>query len=185
MAKFEKPARNRDVVFEEDYEDDLEPELSVSVAARTSEKTGLAALCSQFGDALLAGEDFESMMRAILNRAFDLIPAQRGSICLCGEQPHQLLPVVSRRGPAAVPISISSSITQKVLQEERAILVMDAGEDSLLGMAESIAAMNIQSVMCAPMYHNGVVQGLIYLDTVTSRRRFFVGDSSRNPTSNC
>ena len=161
-----------DVVFEDNDESDLELDVSVNVAERTDEQEGIAALCSRLGDALLVGDDLESMMRELLNRAFDLIPAQRGSICVYDEERKTLSPVVSRRGPAAVPISISRSITEQVIEENRAILVTDAGDDDRFSAAESIMAMNIHSVMCAPMYHHGVVRGLVYLDTMSNEDGF-------------
>ncbi len=161
-----------DVVFEDKGESELELDLSVNVAERTDERQGFAALCSRLGDALLVGDGLESMMRELLNRAFDLIPAQRGSICVYDAERQSLVPVVSRRGPAAAPISISRSITDQVIDEKRALLVTDAGDDDRFSASESIMAMNIHSVMCAPMYHHGVVEGLIYLDTVSNEGGF-------------
>lgn len=161
-----------DVVFERDDDADIEMEMSVNVEARTNEGSGFAALCSQLGDAMLAGDELSAMLRELLNRAFDLIPAQRGSICLYDRAADRLTPVVSRRGPAEVPIGISRTITNQVLKEKRAVLVMDAGSDASLEAAESIASMRIQSVLCAPMYHKGAVEGLIYLDTVPAEGGF-------------
>ncbi len=164
-----------DVVFEDLDDEDVDLDLSVNVMARTSEETSFASLCGQLGDALLAGNDLESMLRALLNRAFELVPAQRGSICLWNPETEELSPIVSRRGPAPAPISISRTITEKVLTENQAILVTDTGDDSVLASSESIAAMSIQSVMCAPMYHNGTVRGFIYLDTIAPEGGFLGG----------
>lgn len=169
MKKSEDKA---DVVIRDETSETMELEFSIDVAQRTTEGTGFAALCSQLGDALLVGDDLETMMKVLLDRAFELTAAQRGSICLYDEKSHELTPVISRRGPAAVPINISRTITEQVLQQKTALLVMDAGSDNQLGAAESIAAMNIQSVICAPLYHSGLVKGLIYLDMVASESGF-------------
>ncbi|MCA9071229.1 MAG: GAF domain-containing protein, partial [Planctomycetaceae bacterium] len=165
-----------DVVFRDKTRESLELEVSIDVALRTTEGTGFAALCSQLGDALLVGDDLECMLKVLLDRAFELTSAQRGSICLYDAKSRQLTPVVSRRGPATVPIKISRTITKQVLEQKNALLVMDAGSDEELEASESIEAMNIHSVMCAPLYHSGNVQGLIYLDMVASEGGFIKDD---------
>ena len=167
-----KSENGSDVIVEDLDDEDMDLDVSVNVEQRTAEGLSFAALCSQLGDALLAGGDLESMLRSLLNQTFDLVPAQRGSICLYDAEAGQLTPVVSRRGPTAAPISISRTITEKVLNDKEGVLVSDTEEGSLVADAESISAMSIKSVMCAPLYHNGIVRGFIYVDTVAAEDGF-------------
>lgn len=164
---------SQDVVFEGAATDDeVEIEKQVSVVDQVAAETGLAPLFSRLGKALLVGDDLATMLRQLLDTAFDVVPAQRGSICLFDSASGKFTPVVSRRGPAAAPISISRRVAETVVEQKRALFIADAIDGESFEASASIQEMNIKSVIAAPMYHNDVVQGLIYLDTVASEGGF-------------
>jgi HD-GYP domain-containing protein (c-di-GMP phosphodiesterase class II) len=62
------------------------------------------------------------------------------------------------------PLHISRSIVKKSSQEQVCIVANDAAHDARFSAVESIIAMNLRSVMCAPLASKGTVLGLIYLD---------------------
>jgi len=62
------------------------------------------------------------------------------------------------------PFPISRSIVNRSVAEQVCIVANDASHDDRFSEAESIAAMNLRSVMCAPLVSKGTVIGLIYLD---------------------
>ena len=62
------------------------------------------------------------------------------------------------------PPSISSSIINEAVAEEVCILAKDASHDDRFSGSESILAINLRSVMCAPLVNRGKVLGVIYLD---------------------
>ena len=62
------------------------------------------------------------------------------------------------------PFQISRSIVNKSVEEQVCILANDASHDARFSAAESIIAMKLRSVMCAPLVSKGTVLGLIYLD---------------------
>ena len=59
--------------------------------------------------------------------------------------------------------TISDSIVQRVLESGRPIIVSDATTDSQFGSSESVLALKLSSVMCAPLVTQGHVTGALYV----------------------
>lgn len=66
---------------------------------------------------------------------------------------------------AAQPISISRTITDRVLSRRESILTSDAMLDDRLRQGHSVQIQQIRSLMCAPLRNNKEVIGLIYVDS--------------------
>ncbi|MFH1436397.1 MAG: sigma 54-interacting transcriptional regulator, partial [Pseudomonadota bacterium] len=60
--------------------------------------------------------------------------------------------------------SFSRSIVRKVMESGRPVITVDAASDELLGASESVAQMNLKSVMAVPLAAKGKVTGAIYVD---------------------
>jgi transcriptional regulator with GAF, ATPase, and Fis domain/pSer/pThr/pTyr-binding forkhead associated (FHA) protein len=58
---------------------------------------------------------------------------------------------------------ISDSIVRKVLETGRPVIVSDALSDSTFGASESVLALRLSSVMCAPLVSQGHVIGAMYV----------------------
>ena len=63
-------------------------------------------------------------------------------------------------GPQA---AISDSIVKKVIETGRPVIVSDALSDSQFKTSESVLALRLSSVMCAPLVSQGHVQGVLYV----------------------
>jgi adenylate cyclase len=61
-------------------------------------------------------------------------------------------------------MTISRTITQKVMREKVAILSQDAKTDAQFSGAESIVAQGVRSTICAPLITESNVHGVIYAD---------------------
>jgi transcriptional regulator with GAF, ATPase, and Fis domain len=59
--------------------------------------------------------------------------------------------------------SISDSIVRKVIETGRPVIVSDALTDSQFKTSESVLALQLSSVMCAPLVSQGLVQGVLYV----------------------
>jgi len=59
--------------------------------------------------------------------------------------------------------AISDSIVRRVLETGRAVIVSDAVTDSQFGTSESVVALRLSSVMCAPLVAQGHVTGAMYV----------------------
>lgn len=130
------------------------------------------SLFSQVGEALLRSENLDDLLQKVLELAFSNLPAQRGFICLYDEETDTITPKVTRTasGNATENIRFSRSIANHVIKSKEALLVADAYEE--LKGAVSIMNMQIRSAMCTPLYHQGRVNGMIYVDTQAIGRPF-------------
>jgi response regulator RpfG family c-di-GMP phosphodiesterase len=72
--------------------------------------------------------------------------------------------IKTRPGVPSQPFQISWSVVNEAAQEEACILANDAVHDDRFVASKSIAAMNLRSVMCAPLINQGAVLGVIYVD---------------------
>jgi adenylate cyclase len=61
-------------------------------------------------------------------------------------------------------ISVSRTITQKVMSEKVAILSQDARSDEQFSGSESIVAQGVRSTICAPLITEANVHGVVYAD---------------------
>lgn len=136
---------------------------------------GIIGLFSQVGEVLMSSEDLDGMLERMAELTLKNLPAQRSVVCLYDEETGQLFPKASRSELAAhetEPIVISQSIAKQAIEARTAVLIDDALEDERFAAAASIVQQDIRSAMCAPMYHNGTVTGLIYVDTNDVFNRF-------------
>ena len=118
-------------------------------------------------------------LKEIFDRATDLIfrgsPADRVVALLADETldgkilDYSLVPVSARTRDAKMAeltdsMTISRTITQKVMREKVALLSQDARTDAQFLGAESIVSQGVRSTICAPLITESNVHGVIYAD---------------------
>lgn len=138
----------------------------------------LLRVVSEAAEALISCDTLDETLDRILSLVFDNLPAERGVICLYDETTKRSEPKVTRtlEGVPDEPISISSNIVSHVIDKKQALLVRDTQMDERFGRAESVIMMQIHSVMCAPLYHDGHAAGFIYTDRQSSSTPFDLPD---------
>ncbi len=129
-------------------------------------------LFNQAAQALLTSDGLDDVFSKVLDLIFRNLPVERACIALHDEtdglQPHSFRSI--RDG--GEPMAISQSIAQEAISQKQAVIVGDIGSDDRFGGEASILALNIKSAMCAPMYNEGRVSGVIYVDNRDPRNRF-------------
>ncbi|MFG0296713.1 MAG: SpoIIE family protein phosphatase [Maioricimonas sp. JB045] len=118
----------------------------------------------------LAGTlDMQTMLPRILDTLFDVFPhADRGCILLRDDDSGEMIPraVKHRRSDKDDSVKLSRTILNQVLENKKAILSADAASDERFQASESISALTIRSMMCAPMLSlSGEPMGIINIDT--------------------
>ncbi|MGE0548202.1 MAG: sigma 54-interacting transcriptional regulator [Kofleriaceae bacterium] len=110
----------------------------------------------------------ERILDEVIDTAIDLTHAERGFLLL--RQPAgELAPVVSRNFAAgdldagSTP-SVSRSIAERAAQSGEPVVTVDAGVDERFGMAASVAALRLRSVLAVPLRQRGTIIGCIYVD---------------------
>ena len=121
----------------------------------------------RIGDGLHRCTDIDSVCRVALEMAVRIFGADRGVIALA-DPSGVCVPraEMTADGRPAVPLTISRTFVDRILREKTAMLVMDAGKDSALATARSVAAMDIHSLVGVPLLEADTILGYFYLDRV-------------------
>jgi len=112
--------------------------------------------------------DLDDLLTEIVDRLFSEFEiAHTGFIMLYDDSEDQLTPkaIKRREGYAEGEITVSSTIINQVLQQKQAVLSRDAMHDERFLSGQSVAAIGIRSMMCAPLVWRGESLGVIYLDS--------------------
>ncbi len=116
--------------------------------------------------ALLREGDYGQILEAVLDTAIDALGADRGFILVRGEQGYR---VAAARRFAAEPLSraeseISSSIAATVEERGSAVLIGDARSMPAYRNQQSVQALALRSVLCAPLKSGADIFALLYLE---------------------
>jgi transcriptional regulator with GAF, ATPase, and Fis domain len=168
---------------ESDSDTDKEPSLGTAVS---SELAGVHRLFS-FSEKLMGRRTVDELLEAMLDDVIELTSADKGFLLLLegSEAAADTGPEAAKAGAArkdgerkvVVRASrnvrkeaitdaqggISDSIVRQVVEHGRAVIVSDALSDTTFGRSESVIAMKLSSVMCAPLLSQGQVIGALYV----------------------
>lgn len=130
-------------------------------------------IAHEVGRAIVGVLDLEQLLPRILDKAFELLPADRGVILLFNDQ-GKLAPryVKHKSGRTDEEIVLSKSILAEVEQNKRAVLSSDATMDSRFSGAHSIIMQGIRSTMCVPLLHRDELLGIMHLDSQIATNAF-------------
>ncbi len=117
----------------------------------------------------LAGTlDLASLLPKILDSLFAIFKyADRGCILLKDAQTGEMVPraMRHRRADEDRTVRLSRTIVNKVLSEKAGVLSADAATDDAFAEAQSIADLNIRSMMCVPLLGlDGEALGVLSID---------------------
>lgn len=154
--------------FAHEGEDRFLPEAALrdeALLRRDYEKLRIAHELSQ---SIGVEMDLEVLLQKILDKAFEIFPADRGVILLRNEQTGELVPMVVKSRQAGAEgddVRISQTILSEVCEEKQAVLSSDAMTDSRFSGSHSIMLGQIRSTMSVPLLHENHVLGVIHLDS--------------------
>jgi transcriptional regulator with GAF, ATPase, and Fis domain len=146
----------------------------------------------EFSEKLMMMKDIDQLLESMLDAVIEVTGAEKGLILLnddafstaahglpreAAEVPasndapvHSTPPArirasrnVKREAIAETSGQISDSIVRKVIETGRPVIVSDALSDSQFKTSESVLALRLSSVMCAPLVSQGHVQGVLYV----------------------
>lgn len=117
--------------------------------------------------------DLEKLLPKILDKAFELLPADRGVILLM-DNAGELVPryVKTRDGRTDNNIVLSKTVTAEVIKNKAAVLSSDATMDSRFSGAHSIIMQGIRSTMTVPLLHGDEILGIMHLDSQIATNAF-------------
>lgn len=121
--------------------------------------------------AILAVEDLYGSLSEILFRVFTDV--ERICVVLRGEDgSYHPAMVRARDSDRTDAFAISNAVFEHAVRENVAILALDALHDTRFQKVQSVARLNIRSVMCAPLISKAEVIGAIYVDNRTRENCF-------------
>jgi adenylate cyclase len=118
--------------------------------------------------------DLEKLLPKILDKAFELVGADRGAILLTDQKSGELIPryVKTRTGKGDKNIVLSNTVISQVLQNKESVLSSDATMDKRFSSAHSIIMQGIRSTMTVPLLHIDELLGVMHLDSQIQSNAF-------------
>ena len=137
------------------------------IGTRLADQAWAVELFSEVGRALQVSTSLDEMFETLLTLLFSQVPAERAFVGLIDPVTSEVLPRMTRlkEGLLGQAFQISRTILRNAIDSRQALLVEDTTDDSRFQEALSIRQMSICSAICVPLYHDGHVAGVLYLDT--------------------
>ncbi len=131
----------------------------------------------EFSEKLMTMKNLDELLEAMLDAVIDVTGAEKGLVLLLDEaygndgspSGQGGKPVirasrhVTREALTDQTGAISDSIVRRVLESGRPLIVSDALSDDVWRTSESVVALRLSSVMCAPLVSQGQVTGALYV----------------------
>jgi len=121
----------------------------------------------------------DDILQAVMKRAIELLKAERGFLMLLDEKRQLRIRTVynlCKEQLMQEDSAFSTSIANKVAQNGESIYTSDAQEDERFSQQQSIAELNLRSIMCVPLKIKEDVIGVVYLDNSSEARLFLESD---------
>jgi adenylate cyclase len=117
--------------------------------------------------------DLDKLLPKILDKAFELVGADRGVILLVDEK-SELAPrfVKTRSGKSDPNIVLSKTVMAEVTNNKAAVLSSDATMDARFSGAHSIIMQGIRSTMTLPLLYANELLGIMHLDSLFTSNAF-------------
>ncbi|HSN27729.1 MAG TPA: FHA domain-containing protein, partial [Kofleriaceae bacterium] len=117
--------------------------------------------------------DLDKLLPKILDKAFELVGADRGVILLADEK-GDLKPafVKTRSGKSDPNIVLSNTVMAEVKNNKAAVLSSDATMDARFSGAHSIIMQGIRSTMTLPLLYANELLGIMHLDSLFTSNAF-------------
>jgi adenylate cyclase len=123
--------------------------------------------------------EMEDLAECVLEELFKAVPATRGAVLIRTED-DQLSPLAIRevgKGRAAAKrLPISSTILNRVLERQEAVLMTDVLADVEMAGSASIVAQGIQSAISAPLIYQQELLGVLHLESRNTAQAFSKAD---------
>ncbi|HKA90183.1 MAG TPA: sigma 54-interacting transcriptional regulator [Haliangiales bacterium] len=126
----------------------------------------------EFSARLMQRSDLPSLLDALMDAVIGITHADKGFLVLVegGALDVKVARNVKRENIADAGALLSDAIIDKVLKEQRPLIISDAMSDVEFASSMSVMNLKLASVMCVPLLERGSLLGLLYVgnDSVKS-----------------
>ncbi|MBI4854416.1 MAG: GAF domain-containing protein [Acidobacteria bacterium] len=154
----------------------------LELETKLQEKVQTIEMLYAFGKTLSSVFDIDKVFSEIVDLCFKLTSAERCAMLSWDEINNLVEPRLISFHPdfnqslAKHTLSLSRTITQKVITDKVALISEDIQLDERFNAADSIACQNIHSLMCVPLIGKQRVLGVIYADKLGIANPFTLDD---------
>ncbi len=148
-----------------------------SVGASRSVELSAVRKLHEFSEKLMTLKQLDDLLESMLDAVIDITGAEKGLVLLLeeaygtdgsasgqgGKPVIRASRQVNREAITDTTGAISDSIVRRVLETGRPIIVSDALSDDAFRTSESVVALRLSSVMCAPLLSQGHITGALYV----------------------
>lgn len=143
----------------------------VSPADVSVDAPRLLKLLSDISRTLVGTQPIDEVLGQVVDLAYESTRANRVLLLLYDDETRELVPrVVRHREGAKGSTMISRTILGQVLRDRVSMLAMNAQIDPRLDGSQSMVSLDIRSFMCAPLWHENEIIGLLYVDNPRTDR---------------
>jgi len=141
------------------------PQTAAAGPAATVDAPRLLKMLTDISRTLVGTQPIDEVLGQVVDSAFESTRATRALLLLYDEEAQTVVPrVVRHREGARGSTRISRTILDQVLKDRVSMLALNAQVDPRLDMSQSIRALDIRSFMCAPLWHEQQIIGVLYVD---------------------
>ncbi|MCJ7594661.1 MAG: FHA domain-containing protein [Desulfobacterales bacterium] len=135
------------------------------------EKTNqrILELLYKVSDLLMKSLPIRETAQEILHYVFDLLKRiERGAFILVDPETREIMEIVlkSRNPTDVISTSFCRDVVNRVIEEKKPVLVLDADAEEDEGLADTLEVLGIKSVMCVPLMSGSQMLGVIYVDSL-------------------
>ena len=134
--------------------------------ALEADHKNLAAL-AQIGSIVNSSLELEEVLRIVMDNIVRLTGAERGFLMLRDETGEMVTRVArhwSQESIKEAEADTSNTVVQQVLKTGEAIVTTNAQQDQRFSGKASVVALNLRSILCAPLKVKNELIGVIYAD---------------------
>ncbi len=144
---------------------DEEPETRAGMQPAANPER-LLLLLSEISRQLVRWRPLPEILERIVSVVFETIAVERVFLLLLDEETGEPVPRVARhRDGARLPdATLSRTVVRKVIDDRVAVLATDAEVETGFTAARSLHDGHIRSFMCAPLWNENAVIGVLYVD---------------------
>jgi adenylate cyclase len=126
----------------------------------------------ELGKAVGTELDLDKLLPKILDKAFELLNADRGVILLMDSKGELVPRYVKQKDGREENIVLSKTVMAEVVAHKSAVLSSDATMDSRFSSAHSIIMQGIRSTMTVPLLIGDEILGIMHLDSQIATNAF-------------
>jgi adenylate cyclase len=139
-------------------------------------ENNLLKLLLAVGKTLSSALEPDEIMHRVMELVFQMENVERGFVMLRddkkGFKPAVLLYKDEARKAEARGVALSTTVTEKLMNDRVPLLIYDVGTDERFSSSQSLLMSGIRSAMCAPLIYEDRVFGIFYVDCLSKPYAF-------------